>query len=58
MNLIDAYVTKIIGVPYKMYDKWFVNVEVDSHGITSLSSPMFGTQEEAANIKVGSRILI
>jgi hypothetical protein len=58
MNLIDAYVTKVIGVPYKMYGKWFVNVEVDSYGVTSTSSPMFGTQEEAANIKVGSKILI
>lgn len=58
MNLIDAYVTKVIGVPYKMYGKWFVNVEVDSYGVTSTSSPMCGTQEEAANIKVGSKILI
>lgn len=58
MNLIDAYVTKVIGVPYKMYGKWFVNVEVDSHGVTSLSTPMFGTQEEASSIKVGSKILI
>jgi hypothetical protein len=58
MNLINAYVTKVLGVPYKLYGKWFINVEVIAEGVTSTSSPMFGTQEEAANIKIGSEILI
>lgn len=58
MNLIDAYVTKVLGVPYKLYGYWFINVEVESHGVTSKSEPMFKTQEEAADIKIGSKILI
>ena len=58
MNLIDAYVIKVIGVPYKIQGKWFVYVEVRTADYITRLSPMFGTQEEAANIKVGSKILI
>lgn len=58
MNLINAYVTKVLGVPYKLYGKWFINVEVIAEGVTSKSSPMSNTQEESADIKIGSIILI
>lgn len=58
MNLIDAYVTKVIGVPYQMLGRWHITVEVKTAGYTSTATPMFKTQEEAARIKVGSKILI
>lgn len=32
MNLIDCYVTKILGEPYRMFGHWWVEAEYESEG--------------------------
>lgn len=58
MNLIDAYVTELKSRPYKMYDMWFVDVEVTSYGVTSETSAMFSEKKAAEDLKIGSVIQI
>ena len=54
MNLIDAVVTEILSVvPYKKYDRWWVDVSYNSYGVPGTTSLMFKTQEEAENVHVG-----
>lgn len=57
MNTVDCYVTKIIGEPYKAYDKWFLNVEYDAYGSISTGSIMAETKEEIDIVKVGHKYL-
>ena len=58
MNHTHGYVTKVLGVPYQMLGRWHITVEVKTEGYYTIATPMFGTQVEAASIKVGSKILI
>ena len=32
MNLIDCYVTKILGEPYRKFGAWWVEAEYESEG--------------------------
>ncbi len=33
MNLVDAFVKKVISGPYKEYGKWWIDVEYISWGV-------------------------
>lgn len=57
-NQIDAYVVEIIGEPYQQYDHWWVDVKVDSHGVTDGHTCMCKTEEEAKAVAVGKKLLI
>ena len=48
MNLIDCYVTKILGEPYRKYDSW---------GSNSKTQLMFRTEEAARAAQVGHHFL-
>lgn len=56
MNLVDAYVTKIIENPYFKYEKWWIKVEYECYGI-SKTELMFTTKEEAEKVCVGYKFL-
>lgn len=64
MNLVDAYVTKVLSEP-KFIDKykdegmtwWQVDVEYDCYGRISDQPLTFKTEEEAAAVKVGHHFL-
>lgn len=57
MNLLDHYVTKVIGKPYmqRYADKlwWCVRVEYTCYGNTGTDELIFNTEEEAKQVKVG-----
>lgn len=58
MNLLDHYVTKIIGEPfYHDYGsgnfKWWLKVLATCYGTESETTLMFNTKEEALAISVG-----
>ncbi|CAM6553601.1 TPA: hypothetical protein ACPY6O_003852 [Escherichia coli] len=38
MNLVDAFVTKVISGPYEEYGKWWVDVEYISWGVPGAGS--------------------
>lgn len=57
MNLIDCYVTKILGEPYRKFGAWWVDAEYEVHGRTSKTKLMFRTEEAARAAKVGHHFL-
>jgi len=57
MNLIDFYVTEVLGVPVLKYGKWFLPVKAESHGRESESELMFDTEAQARDVKVGHHFL-
>lgn len=57
MNLVDCYVTEILGEPYEAYGKWWRKVKYESWGSPSESKLMFNTKEEAEQVAVGHHFL-
>lgn len=57
MNLLDAYVTKIMGAAELKFGKWFLPVEADCEGWPMKSELMFATKEEADKVQVGYHFL-
>lgn len=62
MNLIDAWVTEVIGEPY--YDdygsgnyKWWLDVAYEDIGGTGATTLMFNTKEEAKAVTPGYKFL-
>lgn len=53
MNLIDCYVTKILGEPYRMFGHWWVEAEYESEGGPGKTRLMFRTEAAARAAKVG-----
>ncbi|WDY60344.1 hypothetical protein [Pseudomonas sp. PSKL.D1] len=53
MNLIDCYVTKILGEPYRKFGAWWVDAEYESYGRISKTQLMFRTEEAARAATVG-----
>jgi len=53
MNLIDCYVTKILGEPYRKFGAWWVDAEYEAYGRTCKTQLMFRTEEAARAAKVG-----
>ncbi|MEF3306650.1 hypothetical protein [Paenibacillus sp. GYB003] len=64
MNLLDAYVTEVLGTPrFEDYYKdegivwWAVPVKYNSYGVVSETELTFKTREEAEKVKVGYHFL-
>ena len=57
MNLVDCYVTEVIGEPYEAYGKGWRKVKYDSYGRISESELMFSTKQEAEQVQVGHQFL-
>ena len=58
MNLIDAFVTKIISrKPIFEFDKYWMKVEYKCCGLNSTTNLMFDTEEQAKAIKIGDKFL-
>ncbi len=62
MNLLDHFVTEIIGKPY-YHDygsgnfKWWVKVKATCYGHETKNTLMFNTKEEADSVKIGYKFL-
>ena len=51
MNLVDAFVTKVISGPYEEYGKWWVDVEYISWGVPGKSRLMFDSREQTLEVQ-------
>ncbi|XIW46970.1 hypothetical protein AB2I11_26060 (plasmid) [Escherichia coli] len=45
MNLVDAFVKKVISGPYEEYGKWWIDVEYISWGVPGKTRLMFESKE-------------
>lgn len=57
MNLIDFYVTEILGEPYYAYNKYWISVMADGYGVISKHELMFSTESEAKSVKIDDKFL-
>lgn len=57
MNLLDAWVTQIVGTPFKNYGKWWVAVVAVCEGVSLDTAIMCHTKEEAEKVVVGYKFL-
>lgn len=53
MNLLDAWVTEVLGEPYEKYGKWWVSVNAICEGTGIDTQIMCSTKEEADKVSVG-----
>ncbi len=54
MNLVDAKVTEVLGLPYYKYGYYFVDVEyVSMSETTDTTQLMFKDKKEALQVKKG-----
>ncbi|HBN3435526.1 TPA: hypothetical protein L2G08_004643 [Escherichia coli O25b:H4-ST131] len=44
MNLVDAFVKKVISGPYEEYGKWWIDVEYISWGVPGKTRLMFDSK--------------
>ncbi len=56
MNLVDAFVKKVISGPYKEYGKWWIDVEYISWGVPGKTRLMFESKEQAEPPRVSWRV--
>lgn len=57
MNLVDAFVKKVISEPYEEYGKWWIDVEYISWGVPGKTRLMFDSKEQALEVKEGYKFL-
>ncbi|EJX4705063.1 hypothetical protein OD598_004432 [Salmonella enterica subsp. enterica serovar Anatum] len=57
MNLVDAFVKKVISGPYEEYGKWWIDVEYISWGVPGKTRLMFESKEQALEVKEGYKFL-
>ena len=57
MNLVDAFVTKVISGPYEECGKWWVDVEYISWGVPGKSRLMFDSREQTLEVQKDFRFL-
>lgn len=57
MNLVDCYVTKVLGDPFEKYGKWWVKVEFESWGRPGTTELMFSSEAEARAVAEGIEFL-
>lgn len=57
MNMIDAYVKEVTGLPRFLFNKWWVPVKYDCYGTLSETKVMCNTLEEALEVRVGHKFL-
>ena len=53
MNTIDFHVTEVLGLPYKLYSKWWVKVMANAYGRVTEETVMCNTIDEAHKVKIG-----
>lgn len=53
MNLLEHYVTKIIGPSYTEYGKFWLPVEYDCQGRKRTGNLMFDSMEELEKVDIG-----
>lgn len=53
MNLVNAYVTEILGPPKQIYGKWWVPVRYTCYGVIGETEVMCNTKAHADNVAVG-----
>ncbi|EOZ9503398.1 hypothetical protein ACQYG3_004794 [Escherichia coli] len=56
MNLVDAFVKKVISGPYEEYGKWWIDVEYISWGVPGKTRLMFESKEQALEVKEGYKL--
>lgn len=57
MNLVDGFVTEIIGKPYFEYGVWWQKVKYDSYGIISETALYEKYIETLDKIEIGYKFL-
>ena len=57
MNLIDNYVTEILGKPYYQFNKYWLQVMADGYGRISEHTLMFNTLKEVESVTIGYKFL-
>lgn len=58
MNLVDAFVKKVISGPYEEYGKWWIDVEYISWGVPGKTRLMFDSKEQALGKRLVRTVLI
>lgn len=53
MNLLDAWVVRVHGIPYEKYGKWWIAVTYNCWGQEGRKELMCDTYEEANTIREG-----
>ena len=53
MNLVECYVTEIIGEPYFEYNFWWQKVKFDSYGVISETSIMHKEKSYFEKVNIG-----
>ncbi|WP_148058582.1 hypothetical protein [Pseudomonas frederiksbergensis] len=57
MNLVDCYVTAVLGQPYRKFGNWWVDVTYESWGSPGKTQLMFSTEAGAAAVEIGHHFL-
>jgi len=57
MNLIECYVTRVIGNPYCEYGMWGIKVEFNSYGVIGETNIFLDSKAEVLKIKSGYKFL-
>lgn len=57
MNLVDCYVTEVMGKPVYLYSRWWIRVKYDSWGSNAVTDIMCSSEAEAAKVGVGFHFL-
>lgn len=57
MNLLDCYVTEVLGDPYEAYSRWWVKVKYECEMHISKSEVMCSSYENALKVGVGYHFL-
>ena len=57
MNLVECYVTEIIGEPYFKYDMWWIKVKYNSYGVISETELCNKNKNPLLNIAIGFMFL-
>ena len=58
MNLLDAYVTEIVGEPRFQYNKYWIMVKYECLGTSGEFDLMFNNEYEALEIEVGHKFFM
>ena len=53
MNLVECYVTEIVGEPYFKYDFWWQNVKYNSYGVIGEAEFFHKEKTHFETIKIG-----
>jgi hypothetical protein len=57
MNLLEHYVTKILGEPVERNGYWTLEIEYECYGHKGIEHHFFKTKEEALAMKIGDKFM-